>query len=360
MKKIFLLAMLLGLTGCGDNNQSDNQTNTQASTLQVTEVAPTVANYSRAASPLAMSAVAPLQGWNVLSNAALGAETIIEAGKGQLGSIAAIRPNAKQVAEILRGGAAGIALSIAVDQLLGAVDWVMDPANNQIKYHVPIEPNQIPQSWCLASVGCFDSIQEAAIRALIYNNTLYPKDPYLAQRYTTSVSGKTLTVQLYNKDNRLINIFTFGFVNNPNYNPNKTLSLEIVAEKVIMNADEGSLDAQVATNIAAQNILNDEELAKPVVIELEENAKYAGVAPRPNDITHDRENQILNMRPNDPCDEISEAIKDLEETIQWRKDDLNPAQKGQRVYVNHQKRIRILNDKKDEMNRAYKVWCEGK
>lgn len=48
-----------------------------------------------------------------------------------------------------------------------------------------------------------------------------------------------------------------------------------VAEQVITNADAGSLDAQVA-----------------------------GRAPKPNEITHDRENEILNMEPNDPCDEI--------------------------------------------------------
>lgn len=65
------------------------------------------------------------------------------------------------------------------------------------------------------------------------------------------------------------NVFTLPLINRPE----KTLSLVTIAEKVISNADADSLDAQVATNIAAQNILNDVELAKPVVQELENNAK---------------------------------------------------------------------------------------
>lgn len=357
--------MLLGLTGCGDNNQSDtSQTNTQVSTLQKAEATPAVANYNLAASPRAMSAVAPLQGWNVLSSATLGAETIIEAGKGQLGSIASIRPNAKQVAEVLRGGAAGIALTIAVDQLLGAVDWVMDPTNNQIVYTVkPKDP--LLQYYFRIVLGSevreFPNGQAScdALRAYYVSlNAMVDFD--------VSYDGSS-ACNLYGGENNYNgNIGALALkIKNPYYNPQaepekKTLSLEVVAEQVISNADVGSLDAQVATNIASQNILNDVVQAESVVQELEENAKYAGRAPRANIISHDRENEILDMKPNDPCDEISEAIKDLDETINWRKSDLNPKDVGKPVYVGHQKRIRILNNKKEDLGRAFKVWCEGK
>ena len=82
MKKILLLSLLLGLSGCGDNNQSDtSQSNSKTQTLQQAEVAPTVANYSLAASPRAMSAVAPLQGWSVTNSTVMGASTLIDAIK---------------------------------------------------------------------------------------------------------------------------------------------------------------------------------------------------------------------------------------------------------------------------------------
>lgn len=39
MKKLFLLAILLGLSGCGDNNQSDtSQSDPQMTQLQTTEL----------------------------------------------------------------------------------------------------------------------------------------------------------------------------------------------------------------------------------------------------------------------------------------------------------------------------------
>lgn len=134
MKKIILLTMLLGLSGCGDNNQSDTtQSNSQTNTLQKAEAVPAVANYSLASSST-MGAVAPLAGWSITNSMVTGASILIDAVKKSKTSFAQVKPNAKQVAEVLRGGAAGIALNIAVDQLLGAVDWVIDPANNQITY----------------------------------------------------------------------------------------------------------------------------------------------------------------------------------------------------------------------------------
>lgn len=283
MKKLVLLAMLLGLTGCGDNNQSDTtQTSTQASTLQKAEVAPAVANYNLAVSPRAMGAVAPLQGWGITQSTVMGASTLIDAIKDTKVSAALVTPNAKQVAEVLRGGAAGIALSIAIEQLLGAVDWVLDPANNQIKYK-PVtcknNPSCLPNYKFLITQGgryypdgheqeaCRDWLEGHPSRPGDWKNLTVVADAYHCKLYGKLVSGGTFNGNIGANYNRVINN-----VFDPN-KPDSELPLETVAEQVISNADAGSLDAQVATNIAAQNILNDEELAKPVVQELENNAR---------------------------------------------------------------------------------------
>ncbi|WP_332604835.1 hypothetical protein [Acinetobacter sp. ESBL14] len=272
MRKLFLLAMLLGLAGCGDNNQSDTtQTNTQVSTSKKTqETVPKATNYRLAASPQTMGAVAPLAGWTVTSSSTVGASTLIEASRGSTVSAALITPNAKQVANVLKGGLAGIALSVAVDQLLGAIDWVMDPQNSQIKYKVAnegvIQTVYSINYKCKATTieGCtIEYMQHRNLGNRIYDikimrddeNVTHFQVDYL-QKLTRP--SPTLVVEIFHlkKESKL----------------EKSLPLETVAEQVISNADSGSLDAQVATNIAAQNILNDVEQAEPVVKNLENNA----------------------------------------------------------------------------------------
>lgn len=129
MKKLFLVAILFGLTGCGDNNESDtSQSNTtQTTQLQTTELAaPTVNNYNLTASARMLSpAISPLGGWSITNSTVIGASTLIDAIKDSRVSAAFVIPNAKQVAEVLRGGVGGVALAIAVNQLLDAIDWVM-------------------------------------------------------------------------------------------------------------------------------------------------------------------------------------------------------------------------------------------
>ena len=276
MKKILLLAMFLGLTGCGDNNQSDTtQSNSQANILQKAEATPAVANYSLAASPRAMSAVAPLAGWSITQSFVEGASTLINAVKDTKVSAALVTPNAKQVAEVLRGGAAGVALNIAVDQLLDAVDWVMDPENNQIRYKVINYDQQYRYSnnevLEYTGIQYVYTIAEAESAFKQFFSKLNRNYVFVGCNFNPNVnSGIDCTWGYPNeKPDRVV---PFAPSKNPNYGE-KTLPLETIAEQVISNADADSLDAQVATNIAAQNILNDVELAKPVVQELENNAK---------------------------------------------------------------------------------------
>ncbi|OEC84800.1 hypothetical protein [Acinetobacter sp. YK3] len=286
MKRILLFAMLLGLTGCGDSNQSDAaQFNVQVNTLQKAEATPALANYRLATSPQTMRAVAPLQGWNVTKSTVMGASTLIDAAKDTKISAALITPNAKQVAEVLRGGAAGIALTIAVDQLLGAVDWVMDPANNQIRYKPKPKVGEPPEGKYLWKVATNEYAQTYAYSASesckkwasIIGQFYYDKPAHFvrvedikeAPNYSDAYGYCITYPEGYRKEHKVYITGTLVDINAPK---EKTLPLEAVAEQVISNADAGSLDAQVATNLAAQNILNDVAQAELVVQELENNA----------------------------------------------------------------------------------------
>ncbi|EPF72537.1 hypothetical protein GCM10025882_31630 [Acinetobacter gyllenbergii] len=279
MKKLFLLAMLLGLAGCGDNNQSDTtQTNTQVSTSQNTQEAVlTATNYRFAAPPQTMGAIAPLAGWTVTNSTTVGASTLIEASRGSTVSAALITPNAKQVANVLKGGLAGIALSVAVDQLLGAIDWVMDPENSRIKYKSSAQV--VYNYFSGACIGVLDGNFTKCLENKLNNDAKIGNSNWSDyncvltnwawadfRRFTcTAISFRTKTRELVG-DYAVIKEKILP-------SEEKSLPLETVAEQVITNADSGSLDAQVATNIAAQNILNDVEQAEPVVQDLDNNYK---------------------------------------------------------------------------------------
>lgn len=81
---------------------------------------------------------ATINGWAVSNPMAVGASILYDGSKGAVKSALLITPNASQVANVLKSGGAGYALTFAVNQLLDGIDWVMDPANNQIRYKVPV------------------------------------------------------------------------------------------------------------------------------------------------------------------------------------------------------------------------------
>src|SRR5690606_40742610 len=76
-------------------------------------------------------------GWSMGNPIAQGASTVYEGSKNVIingadyvkKGAATITPSASNVAKTLGKGVAGVALSVAVEQLLGAVDWILDPAN---------------------------------------------------------------------------------------------------------------------------------------------------------------------------------------------------------------------------------------
>ncbi|MDR6542996.1 hypothetical protein ABIC56_002971 [Acinetobacter bereziniae] len=323
-----------------------------------------------------LASAVTLNGWNVGNPTPVGATGLVNATKNVGGvakvSNASIVPNASQVSKILRGGVAGVALTVAVNELLDGIDWVLDPVNNQIRYKAPdtgIYRWKNVNNGGLPTAGFVDasSLTQACemfkdslnyITTYDYVNT--------GQSLDNDKTSGTCFLVIYLKG-------TTSWVNNASIkvayteiiseSTEKNLPLDTVSQKVIDKAEAGNTDAQEATVAATQDILNeaqnDAEKAKPIVQQLEANAIIAGNALYPNKISHDREDEIRQMKPNDPCDEISQAIKDLEETVKWRKSDLNPNDKGTKKYVGHQKRIKILNDKKDDLKRAYTVWCEG-
>lgn len=233
-------------------------------------------------------------GWTLGGGVAQGASTVYDATKNVLingkkfikESSVKITPTASQVSKVLARGGAGYALSVAVEQLLGSVDWVLDPANNQIKYSDPSASDGSidPTDQYIYSISQFGKSVKAdspsaACSALVtalntLGSTIYKVDT--TQDRTTyfwcnlTANGSPMRS---NEGSRLAN---------PAYDPTaekdkeKSIPLDVVAQKVISNAAGGDASAQQATTAAAADIVaeaeKDDAKARPIASQAEANA----------------------------------------------------------------------------------------
>jgi len=219
-------------------------------------------------------------GWSMSNPVAKGASTVYTGIKNitlngadyvKKGT-AIVTPTATGVAKVLARGVAGYALSVAVEQLLGVVDWVLDPANNQIKYKVVVGD----KVWTVDfdKTKKFSSGSDACNYLISYvGGWKYSPD---ASRMN---SDGFFECRYYNRSGvPSVSVLRPTVVTEEQ---EKTLPLETVAQQVISNA-EGNTDkkagAQVATTAAAADVVAEAEAdqsgtkARPIVNQLENSA----------------------------------------------------------------------------------------
>ncbi|MBJ9905348.1 virulence factor TspB C-terminal domain-related protein [Acinetobacter bereziniae] len=234
---------------------------------------------------------AGMGGWTLSNPLAQGASTLYQGAKTVIingknvakTSTALITPVAKDVSKVLVRGVAGVALSFAVEQLLGKVDWVLDPANNTIRYREQDKPANedptIPTIWSTQFKEddyIYASAESAGRAACLHMNETFVRIWAFAT-WSANVQCKTNTGA---RDD-----WTVNAIPNPIYDPNavpeenkeKSIPLDTVSAKVISNADAGNSDAKVATTSAVADIVNDAQKddakARPIVNQLEANSK---------------------------------------------------------------------------------------
>lgn len=214
----------------------------------------------------AFAFAANVGGWTLGGGVAQGASTVYEGTKKVVidgadyikKGTAKITPTAANVAKTLGKGVAGVALSVAVEQLLGSVDWVLDPANNRIVY------TETATREVLNRVSC-----EYEAKPLNFTGKITSK---------TEVSGGITYVRCYH-DGVYFDAFIQGTYDSviEVETEEKYLPLPVVAQKVISNAESGDTNAQVATTAAAADIVaeaeKDNAKARPIVNQLESSAQ---------------------------------------------------------------------------------------
>lgn len=198
--------------------------------------------------------------WNVGSAVAQGATTVYTATKeigGKLvTSVAKITPTPAQIAKGLgKGLFAGLALSVAQKLIEDGVDFVMDPANNELRYTKKPDgkAKTSPQAYYStnAQVGYYSTADATCNAVLAY----YKQKS--SDYDSSSLSGDTC--YLYDKSKKLINLNTLGYGPNPNYDPKakddskQTIPFTQLASSIIGEANNNDEDAKSITSAVAQS-----------------------------------------------------------------------------------------------------------
>lgn len=195
-------------------------------------------------------------GWTATDTIIAGANTTINAIKnganGALKSAVTVAPQASKVGKFLIKGGGTAALLIAVPQLIGdGVDWVLDPANNAVRYTDPAAENSSTHQYLAVYKKNSDFLYPftASTReAAALGNCLASGNVFSHMNSNTSFTCNTVNgAWAYNGTILL----------NPSYDPDapseeyKYLPIDTVAAKVISNAEAGHAPSQEAVKAVA-------------------------------------------------------------------------------------------------------------
>lgn len=146
------------------------------------------------------SSLAGGSGWRVASTVSNGIgvtvngvkDVMVNGAKKTVTGVANVTPTASQVGKFMGKNLAGAAVIGAMDLLLDGVDYVLDPANNQIKYR-PKGSNPVGYSWAYYSGGKWIFVGSVSSACQGAASTL---SGYTYVSYTLSSDGKSASCAL--------------------------------------------------------------------------------------------------------------------------------------------------------------------
>lgn len=206
---------------------------------------------------------------DVIMNGATATITAVKgAGSSALQSTVKHAPAAGRVAKHIVKVGSVFAVAMAITQILGdGINWVMDPANNRVKYIVPNPDNAqmqySPATWGSGtwynspSAACNGSL--AALKAASSSGTY--------DGVTVITDGTTCRFNIFG--NTKDHIYKLNSRPNPAYDPTKPpeekyLSYSQVAQKIISNAATGEPNSQELVKTVAIEDFNDGVLDTPL------------------------------------------------------------------------------------------------
>lgn len=235
-------------------------------------------------------------GWTYSNPISKGASAVISATKNVVingkdfikTGTATITPTAAQVAKTFGKTAGALALTVAIEQMLGTVDWVMDPDNNSITYSNNSKDPRDPSNQYYYYIFGFEAnTSKQAAEKYAKSSPFMCSSSTVCDVYLDTSRENSETEQFYcvNNDNGRYGCgIKVQRIINPSYDPTspdnsqpKIIPLTNVAQRVIDNAKTGEPKAQAAILEAVTDILAEAETdstkARPITNQLEESAE---------------------------------------------------------------------------------------
>nr|WP_193216003.1 virulence factor TspB C-terminal domain-related protein [Psychrobacter sp.]QJS05422.1 hypothetical protein [Psychrobacter sp.] len=212
---------------------------------------------------IAANAATSMGGWTALDTITAGANNTITATKTAGGKVLksaiTVAPQAGKVGKLLlRGGAVG-ALAMAVPQILGqGVDWVLDPANNAVKYKNPdYSPSPLVYGYRIRTGAFFSTPDAVCVDFVRISNARFNGTTYTFVSASPSDCALSGVLTSDGGDYKLFHV-PIDYVSTPVVDPSlpandeyKFLPIDIVAAKVVGNAEAGHVPSQEAVKAVA-------------------------------------------------------------------------------------------------------------
>lgn len=252
-------------------------------------------------------------GWSAVDTVIAGATTTINATKTAGGKVlqsaVTVAPSAAKVGKYLIRGGGAAALALAVPQLLGdAVDWVLDPANNAVKYTIPasvgVGSYTVNGKKSSTMIGACDAFRQSFNASMGFEHYLAP-----SVEGNPEPGGQFFCI--FPKKNGGADARVQGWAGESVTNPeqNKSIPIDTVAAQVISNAETGDPSSQEAVKATALEGFAAGE--HDAALEAAATESEAGTENPPD--TTDPDNPAEPSEPFDPAGIISaiNALKAL-------------------------------------------------
>ncbi|ETR94801.1 virulence factor TspB C-terminal domain-related protein [Acinetobacter lactucae] len=281
------------------------------------------------------------EGWSVTKRLVQGATTFYDGTKNVVlngknyaaKGAAAITPSAAQASKMIVRVGAVLAVDLAIKSLIGAVDYVMDPANNRVKYYVdpagnsPKPTDQYMWRFESATIGvatfAYPSVPTSICQSVL--SLWSGKHPWYYNRASVSSSSEfqivcylSSSTTSYDGNSGVVR------VNNPAYDPNaqpnreeKYLPYDAVASQIISDAIAEKAEGKAFVSSVADTALEDEERQIVPAMQITQQLNNSQSIPTSNTSTGEATKDQTDPNTGETTKDVTDLKLEFPEFCGW-------------------------------------------